>query len=246
MSKTFHCPRWPKCGCPEGGEKSDCPGKMLTRGVNLMILETVKNPGDLKSPLIIDTPPPPLEGCSPWQRLPIAVPAGKLVYVHVSPIEDPVWFCWSSHTAAPSSPATAETAGGVQSPAGVPASGLPLKGGASKSPAGVSSPPAGELSPRSVSQAIMDVVSERGRQVRREGWTFEHDDEHDDGSLALAAAAYAASACGHTEWAHDTFPASWDFSWFKPSSPRRDLVKAGALIIAEIERLDRKEAKSKS
>ena len=28
-------------------------------------------------------------------------------------------------------------------------------------------------------------------------------------------------------------------AWFKPTTPRRDLVKAGALIIAEIERLDR-------
>jgi len=28
-------------------------------------------------------------------------------------------------------------------------------------------------------------------------------------------------------------------AWFKPTDPRRDLVKAGALCIAEIERLDR-------
>jgi hypothetical protein len=31
----------------------------------------------------------------------------------------------------------------------------------------------------------------------------------------------------------------WEASWFKPSTARRDLIKAGALILAEIERLDR-------
>lgn len=31
----------------------------------------------------------------------------------------------------------------------------------------------------------------------------------------------------------------WDFQWFKPSDDRRNLVKAGALILAELERLDR-------
>jgi hypothetical protein len=36
-------------------------------------------------------------------------------------------------------------------------------------------------------------------------------------------------------------PARWPWSqdWWKPTNPRRDLVKAGALIAAEIERLDR-------
>lgn len=31
----------------------------------------------------------------------------------------------------------------------------------------------------------------------------------------------------------------WDEKWWKPKNPRRDLVKAGALILAEIERIDR-------
>lgn len=31
----------------------------------------------------------------------------------------------------------------------------------------------------------------------------------------------------------------WDRSWWKPTTPRRDLVKAAALILAEIERIDR-------
>lgn len=31
----------------------------------------------------------------------------------------------------------------------------------------------------------------------------------------------------------------WQRKWWKPKDPRRDLVRAGALIIAEIERIDR-------
>jgi hypothetical protein len=94
------------------------------------------------------------------------------------------------------------------------------------------------------SRAAQDVLDERARQVTGEGWTHEHDDGHRDGELAAAAACYAASA-------HDDFPWDpptdwpWSGQWWKPSderSPRRDLVKAAALILAEIERLDRAEA----
>lgn len=31
----------------------------------------------------------------------------------------------------------------------------------------------------------------------------------------------------------------WDDVWWKPKDPRTNLVKAGALILAEIERMDR-------
>ena len=31
----------------------------------------------------------------------------------------------------------------------------------------------------------------------------------------------------------------WEPRWWKPKNPRRDLVRAAALLIAEIERLDR-------
>jgi hypothetical protein len=58
--------------------------------------------------------------------------------------------------------------------------------------------------------------------------------------LAVAAACYALSAAGcRTEALWQIWPRSWSISWLKPTNPRRDLVKAGALILAEIERLDR-------
>ncbi|WP_131753554.1 hypothetical protein [Burkholderia vietnamiensis] len=86
-------------------------------------------------------------------------------------------------------------------------------------------------------QAVRDVIGERCRQVDQEGWTPVHDDEHDEHEMALAAIVYAESAVGYHASCPDTWP--WSSRWFKPTTPRRDLVKAGALILAEIERLDR-------
>lgn len=87
--------------------------------------------------------------------------------------------------------------------------------------------------------AIDDVAQERRRQIDVEGWTAEHDDKMTDRSLALAAAAYAASGALESDWAVRTWPMTWNKVWFKPTTRRRDLVKAAALIVAEIERLDR-------
>jgi hypothetical protein len=85
--------------------------------------------------------------------------------------------------------------------------------------------------------ASRDVLAERRRQIEAEGWTPEHDDAHSDGSLGNAAACYAA-----TQRPDGMCPAYWPWkaSWWKPNDRRSDLVRAGALILAEIERLDRK------
>ena len=91
-------------------------------------------------------------------------------------------------------------------------------------------------------QAAYDVLAERRRQVEAEGWTPEHDDQHEVGELATAAACYAGNAGGYVwagGWPGEVWP--WAREWWKPSTPRRDLVKAAALILAEIERLDRAE-----
>lgn len=89
-----------------------------------------------------------------------------------------------------------------------------------------------------LSRAECDVLAERERQKLVEGWTTEHDDEHNGGEIALAAAAYATwSSYAPGDVAQAIWP--WNWKWFKPTNRRRDLVKAGALILAEIERLDR-------
>ncbi|CAK0009028.1 gp43 [Burkholderia pseudomallei] len=88
-----------------------------------------------------------------------------------------------------------------------------------------------------LTDAARDVLDERHRQIYAEGWTPAHDDQHDECEMALAAIVYAESAVGYHPSCPDTWP--WSPKWFKPTTPRRDLVKAGALILAELERLDR-------
>jgi len=94
--------------------------------------------------------------------------------------------------------------------------------------------------------AAADVLAERRRQVIEEGWTIEHDNALGQGQMAGAAACYALyrSHVPPEELMGEgildmSWP--WDGAWWKPTSRRRDLVKAGALILAEIERLDRME-----
>lgn len=91
------------------------------------------------------------------------------------------------------------------------------------------------------SKAAEDVLQERVRQVTIEGWTPAHDDEHARGELARAAACYAtASADGYS----DIVQWPWDEQWWKPKGRRHNLVRAAALIIAEVERLDRGAARN--
>lgn len=102
------------------------------------------------------------------------------------------------------------------------------------------------------SRAINAVLEERRRQIDGEGFTPEHDDQHADRSLARAAACYAEQYIGRAwmvddksegleSYQDDETPDNWPWGegWWKPKDPRRDLVRAAALLIAEIERLDR-------
>lgn len=94
--------------------------------------------------------------------------------------------------------------------------------------------------PDALRVAIADIAAERQRQIDSEGWSADRDDGYAVAELAKAAAAYTLSACGFTsDAAREMWPRSWSVRWWKPTTPRRDLVKAGALIAAEIERLDR-------
>ncbi|MCC5010831.1 ead/Ea22-like family protein [Klebsiella pneumoniae] len=96
-----------------------------------------------------------------------------------------------------------------------------------------------ELESRAVTAAAADVLAERKRQVTAEGWTPGHDDEYEHGELADAAGCYALSSELFDCAGEPPRPWPWPDEWWKPTNRRRDLVKAGALILAEIERLDR-------
>lgn len=95
------------------------------------------------------------------------------------------------------------------------------------------------------------IGEERARQITKEGYGAEHDTRHNDDELAMAAVAYAlpdsidktdlSSALKYLDVTLQReifWP--WDHSFFKPSPYNdriRELVKAGALIAAEIDRL---------
>jgi len=92
------------------------------------------------------------------------------------------------------------------------------------------------------------IATERQRQMDVEGWTAQHDACHDCGELCVAAAAYLKDA--NISALSKKFPSQyfgaplipynwpWDVRWWKPSNdPIRNLVKAGALIAAEIDRI---------
>lgn len=96
-----------------------------------------------------------------------------------------------------------------------------------------------ELEFRTVTAAAAEVLAERKRQVSAEGWTPGHDDEYEHGELADAAGCYALSSELFDCAGEPPRPWPWPDEWWKPTNRRRDLVKAGALILAEIERLDR-------
>lgn len=95
------------------------------------------------------------------------------------------------------------------------------------------------------------IAEERQRQIDVEGYSEQHDSQHKASELIYAAIAYVESAkvginCAETgntneheimmrkvEMGRD-YPFGWDF---KPSTDVRDLVKAGALIAAAIDRI---------
>ena len=106
--------------------------------------------------------------------------------------------------------------------------------------------PGGMISSRD--RVLGDIEAERRRQIWVEGWTPEHDDSHQPGELARAAGCYAWCAFDQHHWRRAGLePGAWpgEAKWWKPKGPRRDLVRAAALIVAEIERIDRADALSK-
>lgn len=92
------------------------------------------------------------------------------------------------------------------------------------------------------------ITAERERQINGEGFNWAHDDLHVGAELASAAACYAIplpqrdvslpSTKGSTLLQY-LWP--WESKWWKPSPEDRvrELVKSGALIAAEIDRIQR-------
>lgn len=99
------------------------------------------------------------------------------------------------------------------------------------------------------------IAEERERGVKQEGWTAKHDDGHTSRELARAAQTYVDHYVGRAgliemkiitpaNYRKETIMSwgdRWPFtkSWWRPKDPVTTLVKAGALIAAEIDRLQR-------
>lgn len=94
------------------------------------------------------------------------------------------------------------------------------------------------------------IAEERLRQINVEGWGPEHDKQHTKGEIVDAAICYALGDTNITYEPRMDHPNKiklvqnywpWHWSWWKPSPKDRikELVKAGALIAAEIDRLQK-------
>lgn len=98
-----------------------------------------------------------------------------------------------------------------------------------------------------LSQAAIDVLAERQRQIKAEGYSVDHDLRYHRGELARAGAVYALSfVLGCVQpWLQDSVRTTigwlwpWDKEWLKPDRGRRDLVKSCALLLAQIDHEDR-------
>lgn len=87
-----------------------------------------------------------------------------------------------------------------------------------------------------LNDAIKLIRAERHRQITQEGYTLDHDVEHQEHEALILAAATYEMEPGH----RGEYPICWPFDWdsWKPSAPGtvdgriRELVKAGALYMA--------------
>lgn len=84
------------------------------------------------------------------------------------------------------------------------------------------------------------IAVERKRQIEYEGWTAKHDDSHQSEELVKAAICYLTHIIDPTfigKILHKYWP--FDTRWWKPKDRKRNLIRAGALIAAELDRLMR-------
>jgi len=96
------------------------------------------------------------------------------------------------------------------------------------------------------------IADERRRQIEAEGFTVEHDQQWTKAQLARAGREYVTCYIGQAagfqpikKWVAMYWP--WAPEWWKPSDdPIRNLVKAGALLAAEIDRVNRMVEKAKA
>lgn len=112
----------------------------------------------------------------------------------------------------------------------------------------LSRPSPQECAGRALTPGVQLIAAERQRQIEAEGWSPEHDDQYIGHDLASAAICYADPFWSGIRNIRPDNPTPrlwpWKKKWWKPDDGSRagrirSLVKAGALLAAEIERLQR-------
>jgi hypothetical protein len=107
----------------------------------------------------------------------------------------------------------------------------------------VAAPPAQAVD---LGPGVKAIADERERQLQAEGFTRDSDQQYRRGELAKAATAYVQLAAmdleaggrSHIAWHGPAAVWPWAPEWWKPVDARRDLVRAGALIAAQIDLID--------
>lgn len=86
-------------------------------------------------------------------------------------------------------------------------------------------------------QGANEIGRERFRQINEEGYDLNHDDDYKSNELINAATSYLLACDGHVKFreAEENWP--WVAELFKPKDTWSNLIKAGALIAAELDRL---------
>ncbi len=108
---------------------------------------------------------------------------------------------------------------------------------------------------KALSKNALSIINERKRQIEVEEFSCCKDDKYINGELSQAAACYAIPPVERVILTHPLtsvrypkwWPKTWYVKWWKPaknnsiSGRKKELIKAGALILAELDRLDRLE-----
>lgn len=96
--------------------------------------------------------------------------------------------------------------------------------------------------PIGTDKVLDDIKQKRKRQVVVHGWSRLHDDTHTGGELAIAAIPYIQAACNDTlKLTDDELQVFWPWEGLFGcvDEKREHLINAAALLVAEIERIDR-------
>lgn len=91
-------------------------------------------------------------------------------------------------------------------------------------------------------KGVTAIAQERRRQIEGERFDPDADQQYHQGELAKAAACYVGLVARDASSEATACPPEWPWAraWWKPKDARSNLVRAGALIAAELDRMDRR------